>query len=258
MQFSLTELTALITGFMWPLVRISAMFAVMPVISAVHVPPRVRAGLALVLTLLVAPLLPPPPDVSPISAAGMVMVFHQVVVGLAMGFTIRLIFVVFELVGQVIAQHMALHFASLVDPNSGVQMPMLGQFYIILATLVFLAINGHLVAIEILVESFRVLPVGQQGLGADGLWALVAQMGWVFTSAVMFALPAIAALLVVNLAFGVMTRAAPQLNIFSVGFPITLLMGLGVIFFTLPLFVRQMTPLIESALEFLNALIGAG
>lgn len=234
MSWTTAELAAMATTWLWPFFRIGAMLAVSPIFSARYVPVRIRLGLALALTAVVVPVIPLPPALAPFSGPGLLVAVQQVITGLAMGLALQLVFSVFELAGQVIAQHMALHFASLVDPNSGVQVPMLSQFYIILATLVFLTLNGHLLCIRVLVESFRVLPVGSGGLGREGLWALVQQGGWIFSSAVLFAIPIVAALLVVNLAFGVMTRAAPQLNIFAVGFPVTLGLGFAVMLLTLP------------------------
>ncbi len=249
------ELVALVSAWMWPFFRIASMLMVAPVFGASYVAARVRLGLAVVVTLVVAPLVPGPPPVEPLSAEGFLITGQQVLVGVTMGFALRLILAVFELVGQIIAQHMALHFASLVDPNSGVQMPMLAQFYMILALLVFLSLNGHLVALQVLAESFTVVPVAVDGIGREGFWHLALQMGWVFSSALAFALPAIAALLVVNLAFGVVTRAAPQLNIFSVGFPAIMIMGFGIIYITLPHFVVQFEPLFHEALSFTRALL---
>ena len=181
--------------------------------------------------------------------------WQQVLTGLIMGIALRLVFTVFELAGQIVAQHMALHFASLVDPNSGVQVPMLSQFYLVLATLAFLALNGHLLCIQVLAESFRVMPIGLDGMGREGLWSLVLQGGWIFSAAVLFALPVVAALLIVNLAFGVMTRAAPQLNIFAVGFPITLILGFALMLVTLPGVSSQFEQLFSDAISFVRVLL---
>ncbi len=258
MAWTTAEIAAMVTGWLWPFVRIGAMLAVAPLFSARYVPVRVRMGLAVVITMVVAPVVPPPPAVSPFSGEGFLITVQQVLTGLAMGLALRLVFTVFELAGQIVAQHMALHFASLVDPNSGVQMPMLSQFYLVLATLAFLGLNGHLLCIEVLTESFQVLPVGVSGLARNGLWSLVLQGGWIFSAAVLFALPLVAALLIVNLAFGVMTRAAPQLNIFAVGFPITLILGFGLMLVTLPGVLAQFEQLFSDAIAFLRLLLAGG
>ncbi len=234
MSWTTEELVRAATVWLWPFLRIGAMFAAAPILGASYVPTRIRLGLAIALTLVLVPVIPTPPAVVVFSGESFVIALQQIVIGVAMGLALRLAFTAFELAGQIIAQHMALHFASLVDPNSGVQVPMISQFYILLTTLVFLALDGHLMCIQVLAESFSAIPVGAGGLGRHGFWDLALQGGWIFSSAVLFAIPIVAALLVVNLAFGVMTRAAPQLNIFAVGFPVALILGFAVMLLTLP------------------------
>ena len=255
LQIGSEELIALVAAWFWPFVRIGAMLMIAPLIGTPYVSARIRLLFAVVLAAVVAPVVPPPPAIEPFSLPGTWITVQQVGVGLAMGLAMRLVFTVFELAGQIIAQHMALHFASMVDPNTGVQVPMVSQLYILLASLVFLGLNGHLVMIQILANSFQVLPVGVDGVGREGFWHLVGQMGWVFSAALVFALPAVASLLVVNLAFGVMTRAAPQLNIFAIGFPVTLMLGFVIIFVSLPNAIEHFEPLFETALAFSRDLI---
>ncbi len=258
MVLTTDEVATVVTSWLWPFFRIGAMLAVAPLFSARYVPVRIRLGLAVALTVVVAPTLAAFPSVDPFSGEGFLIAFQQVLTGLLMGLAVRLVFTVFELAGQIVAQHMALHFASLVDPNSGVQVPMLSQFYLLLATLSFLTLNGHLLCIQVLAESFTVLPVGVEGMGREGLWSLVLQGGWIFSAAVLFALPVVAALLIVNLAFGVMTRAAPQLNIFAVGFPITLILGFALMLVTLPGVSAQFELLFSDAIAFLRLLLTSG
>ena len=258
MAWTTAEIAAMVTSWLWPFVRIGAMLAVAPLFSARYVPVRIRLGLAVVVTMVIMPVVPAAPAVAPFSGEGFLITVQQVLTGLAMGIALRLVFTVFELAGQIVAQHMALHFASLVDPNSGVQVPMLSQFYLVLATLAFLGLNGHLLCIEVLAESFQVLPVGLDGLAWDDLWTLVLQGGWIFSAAVLFALPLVAALLLVNLAFGVMTRAAPQLNIFAVGFPVTLILGFALMLVTLPGALAQFEQLFSDTIAFLRLLLAGG
>ncbi len=255
MVWTTAEVAAMATSWLWPFIRIGAMLAAAPLFSARYVPVRIRLGLAMAITIVVAPTIPAVPAVVPFSGEGFLIAWQQVLTGLIMGIALRLVFTVFELAGQIVAQHMALHFASLVDPNSGVQVPMLSQFYLVLATLAFLALNGHLLCIQVLAESFRVMPIGLDGMGREGLWSLVLQGGWIFSAAVLFALPVVAALLIVNLAFGVMTRAAPQLNIFAVGFPITLILGFALMLVTLPGVSSQFEQLFSDAISFVRVLL---
>ena len=211
------------------------------------------------LTLVLAPAVGSRlPAVELFSAEGALVTGQQVLIGLSIGFAMRLVVTVVEVAGQVVAQLMGLAFASMVDPQSGVQIPMISQFYIVVTTLVFLALDGHLLLIRALADSFQVLEIARVGVGQDALWSLANQARWVFSSAVLIALPSMAALLVVNLAFGVMTRAAPQLNVFAVGFPVTLMLGFAIMLITLPSFVFQLDDLFGAAFEFTARVIRGG
>jgi flagellar biosynthetic protein FliR len=235
------QLNAWIVAFIWPLARIAALIASSPVLGNPSFPRRAKIGLALAITIVVAPALPPMPQVEPGSAAGLLILGQQMLIGLAMGFAMRIVFVAMETVGNIAGLQMGLGFATFFDPVNSAQVPVLGQFLGVLFTLVFLALNGHLLMIETLAESFRVLPVGAAPLSAAGWKALAAWGGEIFRAGVLLSLPVIAALLITNLAIGIMTRAAPQLNIFAVGFPLTLAAG----FFTLILTLPYLAPLLE-------------
>ncbi|MEW5757115.1 MAG: flagellar biosynthetic protein FliR [Pseudomonadota bacterium] len=255
-HFTEAQLTALVGSYLWPFFRIAALATAMPFIGARTVPARVRLSFALALTVIIAPLVPQVPAVSPLSPAGVVIVIQQVLIGLAMGFALQLVFSVFVIGAQIISMQMGLGFASMIDPQSGASVPVVGQFFMILATLIFLALDGHLVLIEILVDSFQTLPISESGLGANGYWQIVAWGSEMFASAVMVALPAMAALLLVNLSFGVMTRAAPQLNIFAVGFPITIILGFVILYFTLPGMIAMMESMFSINLDMIARLVG--
>lgn len=162
------------------------------------------------------------------------MTIHQLLIGFATAFALQLIFDALTMGGQLLSNTMGLGFAFNVDPARGASTPVLGQLYMILVTLTFLAINGHLVLIEVFVQGFTTLPVGMSGLDGAMLWRVVEWGSQLFAGALTVALPGMAALLVVNLAFGVMSRAAPPLNLFAVGFPITLIAGLVIMYRTLP------------------------
>jgi flagellar biosynthetic protein FliR len=159
-----------------------------------------------------------------------------------MGFSMQIFLQIFVVGGQIIAMHMGLGFASMVDPANGVTVTVLSQFHLMLITLLFVSMNGHLAMIEVLAASFYTLPVGFAFISKTALLDLGGHAGWMFTSAFLLALPAVAALMIVNMSLGVVTRAAPQLNIFSIGFPSMLLLGLCIVWVTmigyLPLFDR--------------------
>ena len=258
MNFTSAELTAWIGSFLWPLFRVGAMVGAAPILGSRVVPARIRLGLALAITLVIVPLLPTAPAVDPLSGAGLVITFNQLLIGLAMGFALRLVFSAIELSGQIIGQLMGLGFASMIDPENGVQVPVVSQFYSVCTILLFLAFNGHLLMIEMVADSFRTLPISTQGIPLDGLRALADWGSQMFAGAVLVALPAICALLLVNLAFGVMMRSAPQLNIFAVGFPITLLMGMVIMLVTLPALPGQLTNMIDQVFGLMRYLVRGG
>lgn len=230
----LATLTELFNSFFWPFVRIAALLMVAPIFSGSMVAPQVRIIAAVTLTIVVAPLVPPAPAVDPLSLAGGLVTVQQMVIGVAMGFALQMVFDSLIIAGQAIAMSMGLGFAVAVDPQRGVNVPVVSQYFVVLATLIFLALNGHVLIVHTLVDSFSALPVGATGLPRAGLWQLVSWGSVMFSGALQVALPAMVSLLIVNLSFGVISRAAPTLNLFAVGFPITMLLGFLILFATLP------------------------
>jgi flagellar biosynthetic protein FliR len=172
-----------------------------------------------------------------------------------MGFILQMVFAALIFGGQVIAYSMGLGFASMVDPQNGVQVPVISQFYLILATLLFLILNGHLVLIETLAQSFHTFPVAMTGLSQNGLSEIVGWASRMFTAGLLMALPVVAALLLVNLGMGVIGRAAPQLNIFAVGFPMSILIGFMLIWITLPDVMGNFSELLDEGLSFTQQLL---
>jgi flagellar biosynthetic protein FliR len=255
MTVSMEQLTGWVTGFLWPFFRIAAVVTMAPILGAKTNPVWFRIGIAAALTLVAMPLLPPGPGVDPVSAEGLLITLCQIVIGLAIGFVVRMAFAAIETGGALIGQSMGLGFAQMMDPANGVTVPVISQFYTLMATLVFLGLDGHLVLIEVLVESFRVIPVSPHALGEQGLWLLLSWAGWIFKGAVIISLPAVAALLLVNIAFGVMSRAAPQLNIFAIGFPVSLMLGFVFMLVSLPLFAPQFSDLMNQAFIGIRGLI---
>lgn len=255
MHFTTAEIGAWIGNFMWPLIRVSAFTMSMPIFTARGVPMQARMIFALAITLVIIQPLPPVPLIDPVTAEGLLVAVQQLLIGAAMGFTLRLVFAAMVNAGHITALGMGLGFASMVDPSNGVQVPVISMFYNLLATLLFLALDGHLVAIQIVAESFRVLPVGPVGLSAQAFYDLVLWGSWMFSGAMLLALPATTAILMVNLAFGVMTRAAPQLNIFAVGFPVVLMGGFMVVLLTLGSVGDVFVDLTEQALSLMRALL---
>lgn len=251
-----TAILEFIGGYFFPFCRIGAFFLAVPVIGTQLVPARIRLILALITTFIVAPLIPPITQIPSLSLATMVIVIQQVIIGLAMGFILQVVFHVFVLAGQLVAMKMGLGFASMNDPANGVTVTVISQFYLMLSTLLFLSLNGHLIAIEVVVNSFVGLPMSANGLSREALWSIVTLGSWMFEGALVIALPLLSSLLIVNLAFGVMNRAAPQMNVFTVGFPITLLFGLVLIWYSLTSFLPQYQAVVNSGFNFLTNTIG--
>jgi flagellar biosynthesis protein FliR len=233
MELSASLLVGWVTAFVWPFARVGAMLSVAPIFGSRVTPMRIRLMLALMLTVVVRPLVGQVPAIDPFSLAGALVVGQQVLIGLAMGLALQIGFAALTVGGQVLANAMGLGFASIVDPQNGVQTPILSQFYFIVGVLLFFAIGGHLILIEVLAKSFQTLPVGTAGIPADVVWGFVRWSGIMFSEGLRIALPVVCIVLLVNLGFGVATRAAPQLNIFSVGFSITLLLGVAAMVFSL-------------------------
>jgi flagellar biosynthesis protein FliR len=234
-------------NFIWALFRVAGLLMVAPVFGVRLVPTRIRLALCVAITLVIAPLLPSGPR-DPSWPLLVWISIQETMIGVAMGFGLQMIFDALITAGQTIAMSMGLGFAMLVDSQHGVSVPVLSQFFLILGTLVFLSLNGHLAAIQLLVDSFRLLPTGQH-LSTDGLWLLVGWGSAMFAGALKVALPAIVAILVVNIAFGVVSRAAPSLNLFSVGFPATLLLGFMILLFSINGFTASFTELLTASLD---------
>lgn len=243
------QLSAWLGAFIWPFFRILALVGSAPILGNPSIPVRVKVGFSVVLTLVLAPILGGMPAVEPGSAIGLLILAQQIVIGVAIGFTMRMIFTAVEMAGNIAGMQMGLGFATFFDPQNAAQVPVVGQLLGLLATLLFLAMNGHLYVIEVLVQSFQVLPVSPPPFSATGWRVLAGWGGEIFLAGLLLAMPIMAALLITNLALGIMTRAAPQLNVFSVGFPITLAAGFVVLAIILPYFVPWFDRLIHDALE---------
>lgn len=248
LEITESELLGWLAAWLWPFLRISAFVLAAPVIGTRSVPARVRIVFAMGLTVVLSPLVAGQmlPAAALLSADGLLIAVHQVFIGAGLGLVLRMVFLVLEFAGQIIAQQMGLGFAAMVDPASGAQVPVIAQFYVILATLLFFAFDAHLKLIELLADSFRLMPIAGSGFAPAGLARIVAWSGELLGFGVLVMLPVVASMLVVNLAFGVMARSAPQLNIFAVGFPVMILFGTVMIAVTLGMLPEQVEMLFAS------------
>ena len=234
-SLSSAQLDAWLAAFAWPLARILALIASAPVIGNPSVPVRVKIGLGMLITLLVAPFLPPGPNVAPASGEGLLILAQQILIGLALGLAMHIVLHAVEMAGEIIGLQMGLGFATLYDASVPGMIPIIGQFLGVIVSLAFLAVNGHVLVLAALVESFQVLPFAPVS-APSGLLALTQWAGNIFAFGLALALPLLAALLITNIALGVLTSVAPQLNIFAVGFPLTILVGLAALALALPYF----------------------
>jgi flagellar biosynthetic protein FliR len=250
------QLEAWLGMYFWPFARIAGCLMVAPVFGARAVPARIRIILALAISILVAPLLPPPPPVAMLSLPSLIITVQQILIGVAVWLLLQFIFDAVGLAGQVLANMMGLSFAQSVDPLHGASSVALGQFYVVMLTLTFLTLNGHLAMIEALVEGFQTLPIGTTGLASAGVWGFVASAAMLFSGALSIALPGVTALLVVNIGFGVISRAAPTLNLFAIGFPMTLIAGFVVLFVGMPGVQSGFAALLHAALGSIARLQG--
>lgn len=251
MEFTTAQITGFLGGYLWPLLRISGMLMLAPVFGAGTTPVRVRLGLGLVITWALYPLLPAAPAVEPLSATGVVIAFNQLLLGVATGFIFQLVFGALVLGAQTIAMTMGLGFAQFIDPD-GEPTVVVGTFYTVLGTLLFIGLNGHLVMLQVMAESFRAIPVGVAGLSQDSIIQLVLWGSRMFAGGLLIALPAVLAVTLINVAFGVVARAAPQINIFGVLFPATMAVGFIVMLVTLPSLLPRFTALVMDGFDFIE------
>ena len=247
--FSEAQLVAWLSPVLWPFVRVLALFTAAPVFSQRSIPMRAKVGLAFLVAVCAQATLVGQPVVSINSPQALGTLVQQVVVGLAIGFAVRLVFAALEIAGELIGLQMGLNFASFFDPASNAQISAISRFFMQIGTLVFIVINGHLLLLMAVVKSFDAFPVDGNFMQALAQMRIHEMGSAVFASAFWIALPMIAMLLFVNLALGIISRVAPQMNIYAVGFPVTLTVGLIGIVATLPMLEQPLMALLQRAMD---------
>jgi len=240
--------------FFWPFVRVGALLAIFPVLSSRSVSTRIKLIIAVIMTIAVMPSVQLNSPIDPFTNAGLVMAFTQAGIGLAMGLAFVVVFQAFTLAGQMLANGMGLGFASMVDPSTGVSAPLVSQFFTIIVSLLFVSMDGHLLVIRMLADSFHTMPLDGHFLSTLSLKEFVWWGGHMFTWGIIISLPAMTALLMANIALGVISRAAPTLNVFSIGFVITILGGFVLLWWLLPLLAEQFRWFMHEALKMVQAL----
>ena len=233
----------------WPTLRVAGFVLAAPIASEAVIPRLVKIVMSVALAFLMAPLVQTPASLSIFSGAGLLAAVQEVLIGVAVGMVVTLAFEALTFAGQTISLSMGLGFATLVDPQRGAQTTVIGQMFMIMGILTYLAINGHLMLLGVLAESFQSLPVGAAHIDRNFLLSVVLWGARIFESGLLIALPAVIALVIVNLALGVVTRAAPQLNLFGIGFTVTLLCGFFVLIVGLDGVMAGISSLIGSALN---------
>jgi len=234
LTLSSIEINAWIAGLLWPLTRILGLVAAAPLFGHASVPNQVKVLLGVLLALIIAPTVPAVPAVDPMSWAGLLILVQELLIGLAMGFAMRLVFAAIEYAGELASNVMGFSFASFFDPTTQGRSAAISQFLSMVATMAFLAVNAHLVLLAALSESFTSLPISSSPISLAAPLELARLGSRIFSAGLQLSLPIIAALLITNVALGILTRAAPQLNIFGIGFPITLGVGMLTLSVALP------------------------
>jgi len=241
----------------WPSLRIGGFVAAAPIASEKTIPARVKIVFTVALAVMLAPLVPVPRALSIFSGAGVLTAAQEILIGVAIGLVMELAFEALTFAGQTISMTMGLGFATLVDPQRGASVPVLGQIFMIMGILTYLALNGHLVLLGALANSFQTLPIGAANIDRNFLSSVATWGTRIFETGLLVALPAVIALVIVNLALGVITRAAPQLNLFGIGFTITLIAGFFVLTIGLDGIMLGISSLIDDALRAVVGMIGA-
>lgn len=242
--------------YFWPLLRVLALISTAPVLSEAAVSKRVKIGLALLITILLAPSLHTP-LIALFSAQAILVALQQILIGVALGLTMQLAFVAIRTAGEIIGLQMGLSFATFFDPSTHLNMPILARLLNLLAILLFLSFNGHLWLISLLAESFYNLPVSSQLLNGDIFMGLARAGSLIFLNGLMLALPLIILLLTLNIALGILNRMSPQLSVFVVGFPLTLNVGILVIMLLMPLLAPFSERLFNDIFHLLANIIGS-
>lgn len=247
------QIDAWIVAFVFPLARILGFIATAPLWGTAGIPRRTRLILAISIAVAITPTLPPMPSVQPASLSGLWILAQQMLIGIGMGFAAKIVFTAFDLAGEFIGTQMGLGFATFYDPLNSSQTPVIAEFINLIALLLFLSMNGHLLYLATLAQSFSAIPVSATPLGAAS-WLNLAELGSkIFSAGLLLSLPIVVALMITNVALAVLTRAAPQLNLFALGFPLTLMGG----FIALAISLNYLASPLQGIFEFgMSAMLG--
>ncbi|PRY64601.1 flagellar biosynthetic protein FliR [Vreelandella songnenensis] len=256
-EVTFAQLQGWLIAFLWPFARITAFMAAAPLWGHSSIPNQAKVGLAVLVSIVIAPILPAMPNVAIMSWAGIGIMVEQIVIGLAIGLVMHIILAVVQAAGEYIGLQMGLGFASFFDASSGTNIMVLSRILYMITLLMFLAFNGHLMVLETLVMSFETLPIGMEGLNPNAFELLARYAGTIFASGMLLALPLVGPLLIINLALGILNRSAPQLTVFNIGFPTSLIVGLTLLMVLMTDIGRFLQSLFSQGLGMMQTLIEA-
>ncbi|XKH60291.1 flagellar biosynthetic protein FliR [Halomonas sediminis] len=256
-EVTFAQLQAWLVAFLWPFARITAFMAAAPLWGHSSVPNQAKVGLAAIVAVVIAPVLPSMPEVAVLSWAGLGIMVEQILIGLAIGMVMHVMFAVVQAAGEFIGLQMGLAFASFFDAASGTNIMVLSRIFYMITLLMFLAFNGHLMVLETLVMSFQVLPIGIGTFNPSAFDMLARYGGTIFAAGMLLALPLVASLLIINLALGILNRSAPQLTVFNIGFPMSLITGLVLLMVLMTDMASFLQRLFSNSIDFMQRLIEA-
>ncbi|MBP0596966.1 flagellar biosynthetic protein FliR [Herbaspirillum sp. LeCh32-8] len=254
LTFTSQQLYAWIAMFIWPTTRILGLLAIAPPFGSASVPMLVKVLLGVAIGAVIAPDVPIPAALDPMSMTGILILLQQLLVGLSMGLAMRIVFAAVEAAGELTSSTMGLSFAAFFDPQTQGRTSVVSQVFSLLATMVFLSLNGHLILLQVMAESFHSLPISAQPITTEGFHQLGLWGAKVFSMGLQLSLPFLIALLITNFALGILTRSAPQLNLFGIGFSITMLAGFILIGFGLPYMLTPLQRFLSDGVEMVRLL----
>lgn len=256
-EVTFAQLQGWLVVLLWPFVRITSFFVASPLWGHSSVPNQVKIGLAFLMTLVLVPVLPAMPEVPIMSWASLGLMVEQMLIGIAIGLVMHVVFAVVQAAGEFIGLQMGLAFATFFDPGSGTNTMILSRVFFMITLLMFVALGGHLMVLEALASSFFSLPVGIGAFNPTAFEMLVRYGGTIFVAGMSLALPLVGSLLIINLAMGILNRSAPQLTVFNIGFPTSLTVGLVLLMVLMTDMSRFLQRLFSNGIQFMYSLIDA-
>jgi flagellar biosynthetic protein FliR len=234
MVLTSTQLAAWAGFVFWPLVRVLALIATAPALSHRALPVRAKVAMGVAVTLVLAPDVHAPPLGQSLDALFVGTLVRNLLVGATLGFAVRILFTGIELAGQMMGLQIGMSFGGFFNPEATDTDNPVANFVSLLVLMLFLSMDGHLMVLYGLRQSFDVFPIAGDGPHAMAFDAIAGLGAQVFSIALSISLPILAVMLLINVVLGVMARVSPQLNLFAVGFPVTLCAGLMVLFLFIP------------------------